>query len=152
MDNVAPPVDGSRYLSNKFQYFRDGRYIDTTEDQAIAGVATVVDRQTGAQQNLRVAMVNRDDKAFVITGIGKRVLPNESFFQVAKSIRKLKPQERKLAEGRRIKLVKAKSGDTIASLAGKSNLSKYAQEQIRLINGLYPDGEPKAGQMIKIIK
>jgi len=152
MDSVAPPVDGVRYLGTKFPQFRDATDVQTHEDMAVAGVATISDKQTGQQQNLRVAMVTRGNQAYVISGVGKSQPPNQEFFEVAKSVRRLKPSERKLAQGRSIKLIKAKRGDTIASLARKSNLDKYAQAQIRLINGLYPDGEPTAGQMIKIIQ
>ena len=34
----------------------------------------------------------------------------------------------------------------------KANLDRYAVEQLRLINGMYPDGQPRAGQRLKIIK
>ena len=67
-------------------------------------------------------------------------------------MRRLKGNETELATGRSIKVIRAKRGDTIASLAKQSNLDKYAEAQIRLINDLYPDREPTVGQMIKIIK
>lgn len=152
MDSVAPPVDGIRYLGTKFPQFRDATQVQTNEDMAVAGIATLSDQESGRQQDLRVAMVTRGNQAYVISGVGKTQLPNQEFFDVAKSVRRLKPSERKLAEGRSIKLIKAKRGETIASLVRKSNLDKYAEAQIRLINGLYPTGEPKAGQMIKIIE
>lgn len=152
MDSVAPPIDGIRYLGSKFPQFRGASDIQTSEDQAVSGLATISDQKTGRQQNLRVAMVNRDTQAFVLTGVGKTSVPDSEVFSVAKSIRRLKPSERTLAEGRNIELIKVKSGDTIASLAKRSNLDDYAQEQLRLINDLYPDGEPKAGQLFKLIK
>ena len=65
---------------------------------------------------------------------------------------RLKADEQKLATGRKLKLIKAKQGDTVRSLAQRSNLDEYAESQIRLINNLYPDREPTAGQMIKIIE
>lgn len=152
MDSVAPPVDAMRYLSAKFPGFRDGRNVSTDEDQAAAGVATISNQQTGQKQNLRVSMVARGGQAFVISGLGKSTLPNQSFFDVVKSVRRLKANEQELASGRNIKLVTAKRGDTIASLAKRSNLTSYAEAQLRLLNGLYPNGEPKAGQKIKIIE
>ncbi len=152
MESVAPPVDGVRYLGSKFPQFRQAQDINTTEDQAVAGVATISDQRSGQQQHLRVAMVTRDNQAFILSGAGRAELPNQEFFDVAKSVRRLKPGERKLAEGRNIKLITAKPGDTIASLARRSNLEEYAEDQLRLINGLYPAGEPKAGQRIKIIE
>ncbi len=152
MDSVAPPVDAMRYLSSKFPSFRDGRKVSTVEDQAAAGVATISDQRSGQKQNLRVSMIARGDQAFVISGFGKTTLPNQNFFDVVKSVRRLKSSEQDLASGRNIKLITAKRGDTIASLAKRSNLSSYAEAQIRLLNDLYPDGEPKAGQKIKIIE
>jgi len=131
MDSVAPPVDAMRYLSSKFPEFRDGRRVNTDEDQAAAGVATISDKRTGQQQNLRVSMIARGGQAFIISGLGKNTLPNQNFFDVVESVRRLKPSEQKLAQGRKIKLVTARRGDTIASLA---------------------DGEPKVGQTIKIIE
>jgi len=152
MDSVAPPVDAMRYLNSKFPGFRDGQKVNTREDQAAAGVATISDQRTGQKQNLRVSMIARGGQAFVISGLGKTTLPNQNFFDVVKSVRRLSKDEQKLATGRKIKLITAKQGDTIASLAKKSNLSSYAEAQIRLINDLYPDGEPQAGQKIKIIE
>ncbi len=152
MDSVAPPVDGVRYLGTKFPQFRDARNVQTNEDQAVAGVATVSDQRSGQQRNLRVAMVTRGNQAYVLSGMGKTQLPTQEFFDVAKSVRRLKDSERKLAEGRKIKLIKTKRGDTVASLAKQSNLDEYAEAQIRLINDLYPSGEPKPGQLIKIIE
>jgi len=152
MDSIAPPVDPSSYLSAKFQTVTQIENVSTSEDQAFAGIATVQDQKTGQQRNYRVSTVTRGSQAFVMTGLGKTQLPNQTFFNTTKSIRKLKPSEIKLAEGRNIKLVTARRGDTIASLAKKSNLDKYAEAQIRLMNDLYPNGEPKPGQLIKIIQ
>lgn len=151
-DAVAPPVDGVRFLSSNFDQFRDARQLATSEDLAIAGVATERNANTGQSQNMRVSMVARGNQAFVITGLGRTTLPNQSFINVVQSIRRLKPNEDKLAQGRRIKLVTAKRGDTVAKLAKRSNLGEYAEAQIRLINDLYPSGEPQAGQQVKIIQ
>ena len=145
-------VDAGRYLSSKFPAFRDGRRVNTSEDQAAAGTATISDKRTGQSQDLLVSMIARGNQAFVVSGLGKTALPNREFLNVVKSVRRLKRNEQELAQGRKIKLVKARRGDTIASLARKSNLSTYAEAQIRLINNLYPTGQPKPGQMIKIIK
>jgi len=140
----------AQYLSSKFPAFRDGQNLSTSEDQAYAGVATITNGEQ--QQNVRVSAVGRGDQAFVFTGLGKDALPNQTFFDVTKSVRRLTASEQKLATGRKIKLVRARAGDTVASLAQRSNLDEYAQAQLRLINDLYPDREPTVGQMIKIIQ
>lgn len=142
----------SEYLSSNFQSLRDGRSVNTYEGDAYAAVASLRNQQTGQSTNFRVSAIKRDDQTFVIQGLGKSTLPNQDFFDVTQSVRRLKTSEQFLAKGQRIKLVKAKSGDTIAKLAKRSNLSQYAEAQLRLINDLYPDGEPSAGQTIKIIE
>ncbi|MFQ3243693.1 MAG: putative Zn-dependent protease [Arenicella sp.] len=152
MDSIAPPIDPSSYLSSKFQSVSELQNLSTSEDQAFAGIATAQDPKTGQQQRYRVSTVTRGGQAFIMTGLGKTELPNQSFFDTTKSIRKLKSSEITLAEGRNIKLVTVRAGDTVASLAKSSNLDKYAEAQIRLLNDLYPRGEPKVGQHIKIVK
>jgi predicted Zn-dependent protease len=37
------------------------------------------------------------------------------------------------------------------SLAAQSDLPNYPEDELRVINGLYPKGEPEPGQLIKII-
>ena len=152
MDSATPGLTADRYLSAKFQGFRDGRQITTSEDQGYAGVATLGDKQSGKQQNVRVSALYRGDQAFLILGQGKTQLPNESFFDVAQSVRRLRPEERELATGRTMELVTVKVGDTFSSLARQANLSQYAEEQLRLINDMYPTGEPRPGQKIKMIR
>ncbi|NND82168.1 MAG: M48 family metalloprotease [Gammaproteobacteria bacterium] len=151
MDPATGGLSADGYLNSKFQNFRDGRRIDTSEDSAYAGVATISNGQ-GQQQNIRVSAIYRGAQAFIVLGQGQKVLPNESFFDVVRSIRRLKSEEQSLAEGREIQLITARRGDTFASLARQANLSEYAEAQLRLINGMYPNGEPSPGQRIKLIK
>jgi len=152
MDTIAPPVDASGFLNSKFQSVSQIENVSTSEDQAFAGIATLYNDTTGQQFDYRVSTVTRGAQAFVMTGLGRTEMPNQSFFDTTQSIRKLRPSEIKLAEGRNIKLITARRGDTVASIAAKSNLSNYAEAQIRLINDLYPSGEPTPGQLIKIIE
>jgi len=122
------------------------------DGDAYAAVATMTSQQSGQSQNIRVSAIKRNGQTFVMQGLGKSQLPNQTFFSTTASVRDLKKSELPLATGRKIKLVTAKRGDTIAKLAKQSNLSKYAEDQIRLINDLYPGGEPTLGQRIKIIQ
>lgn len=61
-------------------------------------------------------------------------------------------QERALAKPLRIRVITAKSGQTFAALARSSPLGKFAENHLRVINGLYPSGEPVAGQSLKIVE
>lgn len=144
-------LSAERYLSSNFQSFRDGRKVPTAEDQAYAGVATISDEKSGKSQNVRVSAIYRDNQAFLLLGQGDATLPNQAFFDVVKSVRRLKANEKELARSHKIRVLKAKPGDTFAKYAAQSSLSEYAEEQLRLINNMYPSGEPIPGQQIKIV-
>ena len=51
-----------------------------------------------------------------------------------------------------LRIVNAPPGATFAELARGSPLSKNAVSHLRLLNGLYPNGEPAPGQALKIIE
>ncbi len=146
MESLSGSVNPSSYLSSKFTNFQQGQQIQTAGGTAYTGIGTKDDQQQ------RIAMITRGNQAFFISGAGKSSLPNETFFNVTKSVRTLRGNEASLASGRKIRLITARAGDTIKSLAARSNLDSYAEDQIRLINDLYPAGEPRAGQLVKIIE
>ncbi|NNC99451.1 MAG: M48 family metalloprotease [Gammaproteobacteria bacterium] len=152
MISKAPDVPADQYLSSNFQGFRDGRQVSTSEDQAYAGVATLSDKNTGKSQNVRVSAVYRGEQAFLLLGQGSKTLPNENFFDVVSSVRRLKNNEKELASGHNIKLVTVREGDTFAKLAARSKYTEDAEAQLRLINNMYPSGEPIPGQQIKVIQ
>ncbi len=68
------------------------------------------------------------------------------------SFHTLAADERRQARPHTIRLVKAQPGVAMAQLAAQSPLGKSAEAQLRLMNDLYPTGEPKPGQMIKIVQ
>jgi predicted Zn-dependent protease len=74
------------------------------------------------------------------------------FIATAASLRPLRPAEKTVAEGQRLRVVRARAGDTFASLAKASPLTEYGELTLRLINDKFPDGEPEPGEFIKIIK
>jgi predicted Zn-dependent protease len=53
---------------------------------------------------------------------------------------------------KRIHYVKATQHTTFAALAKQLKLGKYGEEELRLINGFYPRGEPEPGSWIKVIQ
>lgn len=50
-----------------------------------------------------------------------------------------------------VRLLTARSGDNFSRLAASSRLSKNAAMHLRVINGLFPNGEPVPGQLLKTI-
>ncbi len=77
---------------------------------------------------------------------------DEQFMAVIGSLRPLKVAERALAEPLRLQLVRAKRGQSMAGLARQSKLPGDAEATLRLLNNLYPSGEPKAGDWLKLVR
>ena len=65
---------------------------------------------------------------------------------------RLKSNEFRLAEPYRLRIVPAPAGMTIEQIASRSPVKEYSVEQHRLINGLYPDKEPKTGDPVKFVQ
>jgi predicted Zn-dependent protease len=64
----------------------------------------------------------------------------------------MKPTEYPLAEPYRLKLIEASETTKIEDYAKDMPLEKFKQEELRLMNGLYPKGEPKPGDFIKVVQ
>ncbi len=60
--------------------------------------------------------------------------------------------ERNSARPLTLRVISAPPGATFAELARSSPLGKNAVSYLRLLNGLYPQGEPAAGQALKIVE
>ncbi len=153
MDDLNYKEQPDDYLRRNYQGIEQLEPITT--DSGLKGYSGVARLRTpyGSKES-RVATVFQGKRAFVLIATHKEKgrLPGQEFFNTVKSVRNLKKSERELAKGQRIRIVKAKPGDTFAKLAAQSALPNYAEAQLRLINGMYPDGEPDAGQLIKIVE
>ncbi|MGE5320034.1 MAG: hypothetical protein ACM3KD_07635, partial [Hyphomicrobiaceae bacterium] len=68
------------------------------------------------------------------------------------SFRALTPAEKLAARPRVLQLITTRPDLTMADLARQSPLGDVAERQLRLINDLYPSGEPKPGQLVKIVQ
>ncbi len=108
------------------------------------------------KRNARVSVVYLGPRAYVFHGATKASEELDKidplFLATAKSLRPLNAQEKKLAEGLLIKVRKAAAGETFAGLARKSPLTSYSESILRLINARFPEGEPKPGDIIKVIE
>ena len=68
------------------------------------------------------------------------------------SFHALSAHEKRTARPHVLKLVPARAETTMAELARHSPLGDEAENQLRLLNRLYPHGEPKPGQLLKIVQ
>lgn len=115
-------------------------------------VGQVAARTPFGEQVIPIMVLPHEGHMFVFNAFGKNGAPIAQLQQVASSMRTLDAKERKLATEKKIKIIRAQVGDTYEKLAQNSRLEKHAVEQLRLLNGQYPSGQPKAGQLIKIVE
>ncbi len=106
---------------------------------------------------VRAAVIrdNRKRQAFIFAGTGRhdlsKIAADEAFISTIFSFDHMKQSEMQLGQPPTIKVVRAEEGTTFAELAKISSVGVYAEQQLRLINGMYPRGEPVPGQLIKVI-
>ncbi len=110
----------------------------------------------GNGANVRYVVVSYNNLMWIIRGASRADDPAPSadvlFLSSAKTFRQLKSNEFRLAEPYRMRIVPAPAGVTIEQIAARSPLTEYSLEQHRLINGLYPEGEPKTGDPVKFVQ
>jgi len=103
----------------------------------------------------RYAVVYYNGLAYVFMGATRltAALPSTDpvFLSSIKTFRRLRDNEFGLAEPNRIALMRAGPQTRIEALAAKSPIEKYPAERLRLLNDLYPDKEPTAGQWLKVV-
>ena len=74
------------------------------------------------------------------------------FLSTANTFRRMRANEFPLAEPNRLHIMRASEGTTIEALAKASPIKKYPLQQLRLINNLYPEGEPAPGDLVKTVR
>jgi Putative Zn-dependent protease len=60
--------------------------------------------------------------------------------------------ERLIAKPLTLKIIQAGVDADFTTLARESPLESYGEEQLRLLNALYPSGQPQAGALLKLVE
>ena len=104
----------------------------------------------------RVAMIEHGARTYLFVAAvrGQASLESQDaqFLSVIKSFRPMTGAEIKKAQPMRLRMVKVKPGQTLESLAKHSPLPGDALKTLRLLNNLYPSGQPRAGDWLKIVR
>ena len=104
---------------------------------------------------VRYAVVRHQDRAFVFAGATRsaesRTKIDGKFMTTIKSLRLLDDKSARSSRPGVVRVIEANAGTTMRVLAAASPLDEYAEQRLRLLNGMYPEGEPVPGQKIKII-
>jgi predicted Zn-dependent protease len=103
-----------------------------------------------------VLCVFHDKSAYLVAGQARTSEAfdkhREAFDAALGSFHPLTDTERVLARPLRMRVVTAREGVTFAELARGSPLGRFAEGHLRVLNGLYPTGEPVAGQSLKVVE
>ena len=103
----------------------------------------------------RVAVLYHGKRAFIFSAQANNKVLNSFYDSLFKasiwSFRPLNDFEKSIVLARQLKYVQAVDGMTFATLASVSPIKKYAEQELRLLNGYYPNGEPKPGEWIRIV-
>ena len=159
MQTMAPPpnVGPKEFLSRMLarQNAGQGEAIEVNGLQAYTAVVRSANTDFGVVP-ARYAVIYHNNLAYVFAGASKASSGAPSadalFMSTVKTFRRLKDSEFAQAEPYKIRTIRATDNTRIADLARASPIKKYPAELLRLMNDLYPDKEPKPGQLLKIVQ
>lgn len=154
----APPTENqspAEYVEKTLKRtdVKDGSEFQIGSFPAYAGEIEVLDGKSAVRM---IGLVYKGNAVFLFKGdAGPGADPEQfkkDFLATMASFRAMNADDVKLANNQRIKVIEAAPGDTYAKLAARSSLTNHGEETLRLINGHHPNGEPRAGDRIKIVQ
>lgn len=99
----------------------------------------------------RLAVIDHSYR-FLIEGESADLAANDpQMLEVIESFRPLAGREKVKGDSRTIKYVQVPRGATFSTLSTSARIPN-AEDQLRLINGYYPSGEPRIGDWVKTIQ
>ena len=135
---------------------REGREITIDGMPAYLGIADKADSAYGPRP-VRFAVIfdERKGLAYLLRGAGKYDLRNiaddRNYIASIFSFDRMSRKDFRNAKTPAVQVVRAEKDTTMEQLAEESPITNYALDTLRVINGLYPHGQPEEGQLIKIV-
>lgn len=138
-------------VARSFTTLTDGESLDSDTIKGYAGRIP----ESKKYPERRVAVMFHKKRAFLFVAQvdkGKQNAFYDSLFKATfSSFRPLTDYEKAIELSRQITWQQVPAGSTFAKLAEQSPIKKYAEEELRLMNGYYPYGEPKPGEWLKVV-
>ncbi len=135
---------------------REGREITIDGMPAYLGIADKADSAYGPRP-VRFAVIFDERKrlAYILRGAGKYDLRNiaddRNYIASIFSFDRMSQEDFQGAKTPTVQVVRAEEDTTMEQLAEESPITNYALDTLRVMNGLYPNGQPENGQLIKIV-
>ena len=156
MDKPDKKITPKQFMQQHLQLnsMRQGKAFNANGLKGYTAVAT--GNTPWGQRRIRYVVVNRDKHVYIFAGTARSTSQASQYdtdiLASAKSLRPLTKAERKLATAKKLDIIRAPKGATWASLAKRSPITNYPEEQLRLLNDQYPNGEPGKSEIIKIVR
>jgi predicted Zn-dependent protease len=100
----------------------------------------------------RLAVIDYNNLSYLFEGKAQDFPATDTqLLAMIESFRPMHPKERTTGTARYVHYIQVPRGATMASLAASIRIPD-AEAQLRLLNGLYPRGEPRTGDWIKVIR
>jgi predicted Zn-dependent protease len=100
----------------------------------------------------RLAVIDYNNLSYLFEGQADDFdARDQTLLGIIESFRPMDPRERQTGAPRHIHYIQVPRGATMESLAAGIRIPD-AENQLRLLNGLYPRGEPRTGDWIKVIR
>jgi predicted Zn-dependent protease len=152
LNKRIPPAQFARERLN----MGDLREEKNFEANGLTAYSALAPQGTFSRWNARLGIVYHDGRAYVFWGEpkdGKEPADFPAQFDATlRSFHKLRADEADAAREWRLALLKADASTRYETLAARSPLGADARAQLRLINQQYPDGEPKPGDTLKLVR
>jgi len=126
----------------------------SVEELTVNGVPAATATATGNQWAFRLYVVRFGGEVYRFIFAAKDRTPeaDRAFRESIQTFRRLSLQETRSTKPLHVKIVKVQPGDTVESLSTRMALPLDHQvERFRVLNGLEPDEQVKAGDRLKII-
>jgi predicted Zn-dependent protease len=111
---------------------------------------------SGNAQARRIAVIYKDSSVYLFRGevgpIGDVATFESQWRQTLESFRAMTAEDLQLASSQRIRVIEAQPDQSWAELARKASIKDHPEETLRLLNAQFPVGEPRAGDLIKIVQ
>ena len=153
---LGKKTSGREFLESLGMEVREGKDLTIASLPAFLGIADRAETPFG-RRPVRVAAIFNERRriAYILTGAGAqdlhKIAADRDFIATIFSFDKMNAEDRKKAVKPKLEVIKVEEGMTMEQLADASPITNYALDKLRVINGLYPKGQPEVGQMLKII-
>ncbi len=125
-------------------------------ERELEAYSATIDGVAGSLGTSEIAVVIKDGRAHIFRADTREPTAVDALRKgltfAMEHLRTITYADLKVANTERIVLYEAQPGDTYEALAKQTPITANGANELRLLNGDFPNGEPRAGDRIKLVK